>query len=150
MPASLHERVLLYREAARHLWNTCFAPRATTADVGKLLDAFDRIRPVLFASLTGYELQLAGVAAPIAIDVVVRPHCELMTNRDAEGGSYWDHPLRRTGAHGLRGRFVDFFDWDCLGVRDFAFCMLEITACAERPDVVGRRCLVHVRDVEFA
>jgi hypothetical protein len=150
-PGSLHRRVLLYRESARHLWNTCFAPRANATDAGQLLDAFERIAQELFTSMTGHVLRNPGDTRPVParIEVHVHAEAEVMVSREPGSMGSWDHPVTAAGSGGLRAAFLGFFDWDELGPRDFAYCRLDIAGFPAHPELVGHHCLVHVRDAAF-
>ena len=150
--------VRAFREAARHLWNTAFAPQATW----DTRDDFDGICACLFQALVLRPHELwdrdlmpqAPLASPDAGLLRVVPQSatgmRIMINREPQQRSgYWDHPVAMVAAGQADLRFVQFFDWDELGARDFELVEVVIDRFDDHADLPGRSALVSVNDVRF-
>jgi hypothetical protein len=142
-----------YRECARHLWNTYFHADAKATQDWDIRDQFLDVAVLLLRSLVLSKVgrddipllpDYRGDQAPIsAFHVVVGVRSEVMVARAGVGG-YWDDPLRALEPNDCELRFIQFFDWDHLGVRDFAFYRVRIVASDRYPHLIGRDALLPV------
>jgi hypothetical protein len=151
-----------YRECGRTIWNTYFRPRAAERDEWDLHDEFEDVCVLLFASLVlhpmgrrGEKQKAAGYEKapdPLMFLRVVPRHASgspVQINRDVRRSGYWDHPVKLLRPNDADLRFIDFFDFDVLGVRDFAFCLVRVVASDHLPELVGRDALIAFGDAEF-
>ena len=70
-----------------------------------------------------------------------------MVNRDASGSGYWDDPVNTVTPGAMDLRFVDFFDWDELGVRDFQYVKVRVIASKAHTHLVNRYALLEFAHV---
>lgn len=143
----------VYRECARHVWNAYFQAEAKATQDWDLRDRFLDVALLLFRSLVLAKVgredipllpDYRGDQAPISVlRVVVELRSEVMVARSGAGG-YWDDPVRTLEPGDCELRFIQFFDWDHLGVRDFAFYRVRIVASDRHPHLVGRDALLPV------
>jgi hypothetical protein len=146
-----------FREAARHLWNSSFYRPAGDARGGTTWDersAFSRVATELFvAMLTGpleathERLPPMGEAAPNALPSFrVQPSSStgapILINRASPRTGYWDDPVREVTPSEATMHFVQFFDWDEIGLRDFQFIETRIVSFPTQPQIVGRYALI--------
>ncbi|MBF5043638.1 hypothetical protein FGE12_14675 [Aggregicoccus sp. 17bor-14] len=154
------QRMMKYREAARHLWNTflreeqTFSPQRLPSD--EVLDDWEALQPLLFRALvlrhTGNEAHAAARLSsgrrseplPFLRVVPTSDRVPAMVSRGKPAKTYWDHPVNRLGPEDDL-RFIDFFDWDSSRFLDFAYYRVEIRACAREPGLVGHEALLEVQ-----
>jgi hypothetical protein len=143
-----------YRECVRHLWNTNFSEDATESEPDwDLCDEFNEIAALLFRTLVLRKLGLDDVNVRPAqyspqepfpfLRIEVDSGSEIMVNR-GEGTGYWDDPFRRVEKGELDLRFIQFFDWQNLGFREFAFYRVRIVSSKKHQHLVGRDALLPV------
>jgi hypothetical protein len=72
----------------------------------------------------------------------------ILINRDMPRSGYWDHPVSVVQQNELELQLLRFFDFDQLGVRDFRYYEVLISASAKYPEIVGRVALVEVQDAK--
>ena len=70
-----------------------------------------------------------------------RESCPILINREVSSG-YWDHPVKGVTASDIDMRFIHYFDWLEIGLRDFEFLQVLIVASIAHPDLNGRHALV--------
>ena len=70
-----------------------------------------------------------------------------LINRDVDSG-YWDFPVA-TIPGGAVMHFIEFFDWDSLGVRDNKYVRVRIASCPANVAIEGRDALIDAQDVSF-
>lgn len=151
-------RMLTYREAARGLWNN-FLRRGLEREVDfEAVGRFYVICEALFEELVirplglvDVELPDRGEAYPFLVVRLAAPDVRVQVRRPTADGRYWDDPVKRLKADGLRLHFIDFYDFDDFGFIDFEYFHVRIAECVEHPHLVGREALVEVRHglVEF-
>lgn len=151
-------RLLTYREAARGLWNN-FLRRELKREVDfEAVGRFDAICEALFddlvlrpLGLVEVELPDRGEACPFLVVRLASPDARVQVHRPTADGRYWDDPVKRLKADGLRLHFIDFYDFDDFGFIDFEYFRVRIAECAEHPHLVGRQALIEVTHalVEF-
>ena len=141
-----------YRECARLIWNIFLRPAADADRV----DSFDSIRDRLFAHIVlsrvgkeSYRRADSSMAIPF---VVVEPTLDdtpIMVQR-AGGGltRYWDDPTRTVAPHEAKLTYVDSFDWDQFGYRDFTYVMVRVEEWQGKSELVGRLALIQTTNVK--
>jgi len=158
---------LAYRDCARSSWNSLFYSAIAPEARASFEDAenWERFNEVLFTRLV---LASAGKLAeehkernfqiprkePIPffrVSIAANsPTPILIENpRPGDGTRYWDHPLSSVKDNEVSAFFVDFFDWDELGMRDFDYVLVRIEASSAAPDVAGRLALIETRYSRF-
>ncbi len=143
------ESVAIFREAARHLWNTFFYPNADWDD----RDRFSEVCVQLFDALVVAPEGLSNIRLPQFfthhpppipyLRVAPKSGIPIMINRATPPVGYWDDPVTQIlPSDGARLAFVTFFDFDELGRRDFHYLEVEISEFTKYPHLVSRRALV--------
>ena len=140
-----------YRECSRNVWNVYFAKRE---NVGGSLDAFGRIRELLFDSLVVSELSYEGEVdavdiPPPVLRVVPRSGTPILIRRLSGPGEagYWDQEKNMVvGPDDITLEFVDYFDFSQVPVKDFHYYLCRILSCARHGDYEGREALLEVSD----
>lgn len=147
-----------YREAARVLWNCFFLePEVDFDDV----ETFDGVRATLFGALVLRDL---GSIAEQALEqlqphrfirepvppfgfirvVPVAERLPIHIKRAGLENGYWDADPKYIDQNTADLLYVDCFDWDVRGYREFHYYRLEIRSWCERPDLEGRAALISV------
>jgi hypothetical protein len=70
---------------------------------------------------------------------------EININRECPPCGYWDDPVNRIVNGEADLRFISYYDFDVLGIRDFEYYLVRIEAFASQPHLIGRDALVRVR-----
>ena len=140
-----------YREAMRHLWNS-LVPGTDLATFDSV-DRFAKIDKLLFdgavAPIIGETMGLGpGVQwhdrlriVPSAKDGVP---IRIENPRKDDRNHYWDHPTNRVRPDQGQLKFISYFDWWDLGMRDNQYYKVEILRFPEHPELEGRHALVEV------
>jgi hypothetical protein len=143
-----------FRIAGRELFNTYFRPKATGFDDAWAWEArFSLVEAELFEQLIAvpHELNLRRYGEfqeHIAVALRQGEFAPIMVNRDVDSG-YWDYPLRELTRE-VELRFVRFFDWDLLAVRDSQFVRVVISAWPSHSEAVGKHALVEAQHVSYS
>jgi len=150
-----------YRECTRNLWNIYFLEQISQGDEWDLCDEYEEICSLFFSSLVlravdqlSYKKSLAykSVTEPISIFRVV-PSAEsgvpIYINRDVPCTGYWDYPLSIIKPSDVDLRFIDFFDFDRKGFRDFQYCRVRIVGSDTYPEIIGRDALLESNNVKI-
>jgi len=142
-----------FRLASRELFNRNFRVENPYENGGWTLERrFSEIQTLLFEKLVTdpSELTLETYGRPQDKISVMLRHGEfapLMINRDVDSG-YWDHPVREVSRE-ANMRFVSFFDWDQLGIRDNMLVRIVIASWPGRSETVGKHALIAANYVQF-
>lgn len=148
-----------YRECARHLWNTYFLEQLSSQYQWDISDEFDQICTMLFSSLV--LNQIGGTSCKksyryeqfpeplICLHIV--PSAEagapIQIAREVKSFTYWDYPIDLVKPLDVDLRFIDFFDFDVLGYKDFEYYRVRIVGSYKYPDIVGRDALINTHSV---
>lgn len=146
------------RESARHLWNTYFVDRVNAAEAfdhkWNIVDQFRQIERLLlwgvvFDELDEHRCEIdPGKELVSLLHVVPEPATgvPIMISRpSADGNKYWDDPVDRVQASEVDLRFIEYFDWDQLGPREFQYYRVRIQSFSTHPHLVGRDALLETR-----
>ena len=142
-----------YRECSRNLWNVYFSRRE---NIGASLDAFGRIRELLFESLVVNELAYEGEAEddnipPPALKVVPGSSSLILIQRLSGPGEagYWDQEKdMAVGAEDITLAFVDYFDSSQVPVKEFHYYLCKILSFPSHSEYEGREALLQVSDAK--
>jgi hypothetical protein len=153
-----------YREAVRRLWNNHYLPMIADKNPWDVCDAFDDIGCLLFKDLVLDPIGLAGAGpcpgrvskpTPVA-GLFVRPagtvEMPIHIARDLPGTSRihcWDHPKTHLQPGEATLRFIRFFDFDLLAIREWEYVLVQIESCPTGTDLAGRFGLVRFPDASF-
>jgi hypothetical protein len=141
-----------YREAARHLWNILFAGSSLANFDG--VEAFGDIAGRLFDAVVA---PLAAAQAGLADDGGLRESLRVVPStpdgvpimienpREGTHNQYWDHPITHVRPDEAELRFLDYYDWDELGMRDYQYYLVEIVSFVNHPELERRHALVEVQ-----
>ena len=83
------------------------------------------------------------------LHVIPNTQMPIEINREMKNHGYLDYPVKSINSEEAKLRFIDFFDFDKLGFRDFEYCRVKIVASSDNPDLVGRIALVQPKYVKF-
>jgi len=149
-----------YRECVRNLWNIHFINRTSLTSAWDLFEEYDDICSKLLAALVldhvdrhTYTKARAYALSPeplLFFRVVPTPKTGVPINisREKNNSGYWDYPITLVKPGDADMRFIDLFDFDLLGFRDFQYCRVRIVGSKANPDLVGHDALLgcnHVR-----
>ncbi len=155
----LTEEIHLFRETARHLWNSYLKQDADFDTV----DIFKDICFKLFEEKILYRLNLDCEPIPIdANDPVINMDFRIFmegtgklplhVNRDIPPSGYWDYPIEWIPPEGNYDiRPISIMDYNCFGWKNLEFYRVRILNCESHPDLNNRDALIrcdHV-DIEF-
>jgi hypothetical protein len=143
-----------FRLAARDLFNSSFrVERPYDSDIAWLRrDSFLVVESALFKALVTEAMKLPDVSyghVQSEIAVLAREKLspvEVMIGKDGDSG-YWERPIDLPPSAELR--FMKFFDWGQLEVRDNRYVRVKITAWPGRAELTGRDALVEALHVRF-
>jgi hypothetical protein len=147
-----------YREAARVLWNNFFLEPEVDFDT---VEAFDVTRGRLFETLVLRHVVATGdrsveglepsrfILEPLrAFDLIrvvpVADRVPIHVNRAGPESGYWDAEPTAISQSEADLLYVDCFDWDVRGYREFHYYRLEVRNFKGRPDLEGRPALLSV------
>ncbi len=152
------EEIHLFRETARHLWNSYLMRDADFDSV----DVFKDICLKLFEKQILLRLELDGSPIPIESE---RPYLReyrlfregngklpIQVNRDLPPSGYWDYPIdwippeEKPVIHP-----ICFFDFDLIGWRKMEYYRARIINCTSHPELSGRDALIRCdyTEIEF-
>lgn len=136
-----------FRLASRELFNGYFLVKDEPYDNGgwSLLERFGNVEDVLFEQLVGpncrSDLGPYGQPQPtVLVSLRTGDFAPIMVNRTVDSG-YWDYPVCEVPREAVL-RFVRFFDWDQLAIRDYRYVEVVIDSWPQQPDLGGKRALV--------
>jgi len=64
--------------------------------------------------------------------------------REGYGNGYWDHPIGAVRPEDVELKYIEYFDWDMLGIREYRYYMVEILRFEGHPELERRRALLDV------
>lgn len=158
---SISKEMNAYRECIRHLWNTYFLNQISEEENWNAHDSFEEISTRLFSALVLTPINKSSYSKSHAYDAHQNPLLFLHVvpsleagvpvkiNREINASGYWDHPVHFVKPNDVDLRFIDFFDFDLLGYRDFEYCRVRIVGASESEDLIERDALLRCRHVDF-
>lgn len=151
-----------FREAARHLWNTTFYRPEFIPEVDwDRRDSYSRVVTELFSAVVLAPLDAPDQALPPMWEHTPQPLARFIVqpnvstdvpidiNRATPRTGYWDDPVNRIARGDARMNFVRFFDWDELGLRDFALVEVQVAEFPKYPALSGRYALLEFGYVQI-
>jgi hypothetical protein len=149
MPA-INQALEAFRLASRGLFNDYFRVTEQPYENNgwSLLERFCEVEDVLFQSLVAPACrgQLAPYGQPqthVLVKLRAGAFAPIMLNREMDSG-YWDHPVTEvTDEAGMK--FIRFFDWDQLAVRDNRYVEVIIASWPSRPELEGKHGLLEAQ-----
>ncbi len=150
-----------YREASRSLWNNSFL--VPNVDFDRVRQ-FDRIRLLLFSELVLGSLgpPTDSVRGELELDRLVLEPLEpfqfihvvpnakmvpIFMNRSLSEGPYWDAEPAHISKDDADLLYIDCFDWDVRGFREFQYYRVRVGNHRREPIVNGRNALMSVEHV---
>jgi len=147
----LHSQMMSYRLASRELRNKYFAPTSWNYPEWDVIELYENVKRELFRNLILYPFALAEPEEgeenndiEVSITGTFAP---IMINREINCG-YWDYPCKEV-KNTVKMCFIDFFDWDQVGVIDNQYVLVKIKEYKENPDVEGKQALIESQYVKF-
>ena len=145
--SNANEALNAFRLASRGLFNDYFRVDNEPYTNGgwSLLERFGAVEDELFQQLVGPSckgvLQPYGQPQPaLLVTLLSGDFAPIMINREVNSG-YWDHPVREVTNEAVL-RFVSFFDWDQLAIRDCRYVEVVIDRWPKQPDLQGKHALI--------
>ena len=151
------ERMKIYRETVRHLWNTAYCHLVPELGPGETQDVFSAVEQVLFKTLVLLEVhpltsdyQWNWEASRILIEPKHPEEVGVLLNRsnDARTSGYWDATPNRLVCNQNVLAFVEFFDWEDILWRDLQYVMVRIVGTTQDPSLLHRTALVEFGAIE--
>jgi hypothetical protein len=153
------KEVNIYRECIRNLWNVYFLSRLTEENEFDLKDEFEEISTMIFSSLIlnriGCESFKKSKLNQSKLEplnfITVSPSDDsgipLNINRDRGSSKreYWDHPVDFIKPDDVDMKFIDFYDFDQYGFRDFEFYLVNIKESSIDTNLKERNALVKTK-----
>jgi hypothetical protein len=146
------ELFLRYREIARLVWNLGFWPDPELREIECVL-AFEYAMARLFEGMVllrfGYTEQLKrfpdGLGEAVDFRVTGKAAAiKLAVDRykPNSGTHEWGSPVVNPSVGSYDLRFMSFFDWSQLAIREYRSIVVLIERLDERPDLVGHLAIV--------
>ncbi len=136
-----------YRECIRHLWNTYF----------RILEDGDRlfldVEDELFYSMVVWQIGQAthqkcfhGKPLPYlqVIPITAPKGIPALWARGEDGGRIWNWAEIQVITNDIELRFIDYFDWEQRGYRDWQYYQARIITYPTLPELQGADMLVEV------
>jgi hypothetical protein len=151
---SIDEVMNRFRLASRELFNQYFrVVEPYNGDGWALEQRFLVVQAVLFQQLVCERARLRAVGyGDPQPEILVELRDQIaavpaLINRELTSG-YWDYPVTEI-TRACRLVFVEFFDWDQLGWRDYQYVRVQIERSQASADTVGKHALLESRYVRF-
>ena len=137
-----------YKEATRNFWNIYITNdgNGTWED----FEIFSEISELLFEAVV---LKPLGIDRSKKVDVKFKLRAKsgncipLMVNRTGDGGG-WDHPVTALINDEYDIEFIDYFDWDQLGIKDNRYFTVKILVSKNHPEINGFKALIETQYVD--
>ncbi|RWR45067.1 hypothetical protein EOW65_17105 [Sinirhodobacter ferrireducens] len=133
-------RISLFREAARHAWNTYFA-RQNFGECLELYPVFKRIEAGFFEAIVLQPLGMMELSSQFGagpLDWLLMVPKEGMRHiparfekNQADGNTYWGDIKLLPVDDGRAFLFVEFYDWDWCGYIDMSHARVQLRAQTE-------------------
>lgn len=154
----MNDAITRFRIASRELFNNYIYPlydreNALNDKNWEIDTIFAQLNAALFRAMVAKRFELGearyGEVNPdIGVNLKYKQTVPIQVNRGIDTG-YWDFPLKEVSPQ-VRLSFIDFFDWDSLGIRDYQYVRTKIEEWPEHPEAVGKQGLIEARYVEFS
>lgn len=150
----ISEKLNIYRECARNIWNNYFLRQMTKHNEFDLKDEFDDLCVMLFSSLILHPLGCISYRKPPSYKpypkplnfLVVVPSAKsgvpILVNRDSRRSGYWDYPVDFVIPSEVELRFIDCYDFGQYQFRDFEYYAVRIVNSTKHKDIIGRDALI--------
>ena len=151
------ELFLHYREVARLIWNFGFWSNSKLRDwdsVEIYREAMARLFEGMILFALGYKGRIEHKDSPGEIAnfhvTAKNPEVQLWIdkNHPEKPSHLWGHPMKRlsSDSQSYQLKFVRFFDWHQIDVRDFRFLEVLIERLDDNPDLVGHHALIEMAE----
>lgn len=150
-----------YRECIRNLWNIYFLEQTSQGDDWDRYDKYEEICGLLFSALVLKFVDRLSCKKSLAYELIKEPilffrvvpcaesGVPIYINRDVPCTGYWDYPLNIIKPSDVDMRFVDFFDFNLKGFRDFQYCRVRIVGSNTYSEIIGRDALLESNNVKI-
>jgi hypothetical protein len=147
-----------YRECVRSLWNAYFLTLQPNWD-GR--DKYEDICTTLFGALVLDQVDRTNYSKAPAYSLSQEPllifkivpllndRTPININRDKKRSAYWDHPTNIVKPDAVDLRFIDYFDFDLLGRREYKYCLARIVASKVNQDLIDRDALIECAHISI-
>lgn len=151
------ELFLRYREVARLVWNLGLWPNVKLREFDSIdvyREAMARLFEAMVVLALGYQGRIEHDDSPGEIANFrvsanqSNVRLQVDKNRPGDSSHVWGDPIVfiNSQPEAYQLKFLRFFDWNELGLRDFRFLEVIIQRLNDRTDLVGRQALVKVAD----
>ena len=151
-----------YRECVRNLWNIHFLKQMSeTSSDWDVFERYDDVCSMLFASLVlnqvdreKYKKASAYVNSPepllfFRVIPAVEIGVPVNISREKNNLHYWDHSINFIKPNETDMRFIDFFDLDLLGFRDFQYSRIKIVNSNIHPELIEHDALIGCNQIKI-
>lgn len=150
-----------YRSCVRTLWNDFFADETIFQIDWDFSDEFEDICVKIFDALVLNRIgkfqekkapkyyEFPAALSFISVVPAADEGVPIQIAREKANARYWDHPVNIIKPGDSDMRFVDFFNANTTGSRDYEYCRVRIVASSVYPDTVGRDALLEWKDVRI-
>jgi hypothetical protein len=140
-----------YREIARLVWNLGFWPNLALreyAGVDLYQEAVTRLFEAMIILPLGCQGRIEdryypGHSVEFKVEITT-PEVDLLVNKNPqnEPAKIWGRPTIRLKPGKQQLRFMAFFDWNQIAVRDFQYVEVQIEQLDGNPELVGRHAIL--------
>ena len=130
---------------------------ATPEDDWNVQDQYANIASQLFGVFVLRSIGYNNVELPKEYETGVEPlsclyvvpsgdEASIFINRSTPPGGYWDEIVRSVMVGEAEMKFVRYFDFDVMGIRDLEYYLVRITSFDKHPHLIGRNALMRVSE----
>jgi hypothetical protein len=154
MTMPLDEMLILFRLASRELFNQYFHIHDPYINNGwEYYERFKEVEKILFQKMVTEpssieDIEYGDPHHNIIVQLRDIDSAPIMINRGIDSG-YWDYPITQISKD-IKMIFINFFDWDQLGYRDYKYVKTKILGCPFNSELSGKQALIEVEYVRFA
>ena len=149
---SLHDRIIQFRLASRHLYNTYFYSPSSD-DVLDAEERYSNVLESLFYNMVSYPEGLKEIPyyeTQTKIVVFLKNEAQRIYHIDVETSSgNWERVRIQKSTNALKMNFECFFDWDELGIKDNRYIKGVIVSFPEYKEYIGKQGLIEAEDAIF-
>lgn len=149
----VNKRMGMFRLASRELFNNYFHVKAHGEDAWVAEERFSNVEEELFRALVTEPERLPDIdyqECQPSIQVELKSGLSSAPwhlSRGPDSGA-WDHP-QTFCLPDARLKFICFFDWDKIGIKDYQYVRVEVESWPSKPELEKREALIEYQYVCF-
>jgi len=152
---NITDKLFIYLEAKRHIWNTYFVNVFESLRECSPLDEYEKIDSLLFSALVLKDLRkpsllfdkdfLFGTMPFSYLKVIPNEGLEklgvIISNPASSSSHQWEHIDLEIDTH-TEFSFIEFFEWYRYGYVTYPYFRVRITKYDKKPDIVNWDALI--------